>query len=536
MDVALALKFIPTAIAATLLWSLARRYVFKHPLDILPGPPALSFITGKSATFVKPLPWMAWNITAGLATNERVLYVSDPKAFSHIFLKEQHIYEESDPFLVSNNAIFGKGLLSTLGNQHKRQRKMLNPVFSVGHMRKMVPTFFKVTYDLRDVLLQKTAKGPQELEMVSWLTRTALEIVALCGLGRSFSPVTGDGEEHKFISSIKLLGPLGRGLILVRQLFLPILVKYKIGTGSMLKSIGLMLPWPTLHKMIDVVDTMHEVSLDIFHSKKKDLEQNKDVDDDEGKRDFLSILMRENAKAEEADRLPDDEVIAQISTLMFAAMDTTSSALSRIIWLLAKHQDVQEKLRAEIREAKERFEEPDYDELAALPYLDAVCKESLRMYPPAPFLSRQARQDAVLPFSKPVKTVNGKEIQEMFVPKDTMLTISIHALNTDPEIWGPDAFEWKPERWLSQLPKSVFDAHVPGVFSHMMTFIGGGRACIGFKFSEMEMKVILYVLVDFFKFELGKQEILWNIQGLTTPCVDRKELRPKLPIVVSRAI
>lgn len=63
---------------------------------------------------------------------------------------------------------------------------------------------------------------------------------------------------------------------------------------------------------------------------------------------------------------------------MFAAMDTTSNALSRILWLLALHQDVQDKLRSEIREAKRKFGEPDYEQLMALPYMDAVIRETLR--------------------------------------------------------------------------------------------------------------------------------------------------------------
>ena len=66
---------------------------------------------------------------------------------------------------------------------------------------------------------------------------------------------------------------------------------------------------------------------------------------------------------------------------MFAAMDTTSSALARILHLLSIHQDVQSKLRAELREAYENFgDEPDYDQLVNLPYLDAVCRETLRLY------------------------------------------------------------------------------------------------------------------------------------------------------------
>jgi len=66
-------------------------------------------------------------------------------------------------------------------------------------------------------------------------------------------------------------------------------------------------------------------------------------------------------------------------TLTFAATDTTSGALARILSLLSAHQDVQNKLRQEIRKARESGD-LSYNELVALPYLDAVCRETLRLY------------------------------------------------------------------------------------------------------------------------------------------------------------
>ena len=65
--------------------------------------------------------------------------------------------------------------------------------------------------------------------------------------------------------------------------------------------------------------------------------------------------------------------------LTFAAMDTTSGALGRILFLLSIHQDVQNKLRQEVLEAR-KSGEPSYDELVSLPYLDAVCRETMRVY------------------------------------------------------------------------------------------------------------------------------------------------------------
>ncbi len=73
-------------------------------------------------------------------------------------------------------------------------------------------------------------------------------------------------------------------------------------------------------------------------------------------------------------------IALECSTFMFAGADTTSNGLSRILHLLCEHPDVQDKLRAEIRAAIEQYsEEVPYDELCALPYLDAVCRETLRL-------------------------------------------------------------------------------------------------------------------------------------------------------------
>ena len=70
-------------------------------------------------------------------------------------------------------------------------------------------------------------------------------------------------------------------------------------------------------------------------------------------------------------------------------MDTTSTALSRILWTLAGHQDVQDKLREELTTVRDTGEKIDYDSLNNLPYLEAVCRETLRLYVPlTPALSR----------------------------------------------------------------------------------------------------------------------------------------------------
>lgn len=76
-------------------------------------------------------------------------------------------------------------------------------------------------------------------------------------------------------------------------------------------------------------------------------------------------------------------------------------------------------------------------------------------------------KDVILPLSTPVKGLNGEYISEITVPKGSLVIISLFLANRNPDIWGPDANEWKPERWLSPIPTSVTEARLPGIYSHL---------------------------------------------------------------------
>ena len=73
----------------------------------------------------------------------------------------------------------------------------------------------------------------------------------------------------------------------------------------------------------------------------------------------------------------------------------------------------------------------------------------------------------MLPFGVPVKGLDGRDIHEIPVPKGTDVFISILASNRNPELWGPDACEWKPERWFNPLPEALINARIPGIFNHL---------------------------------------------------------------------
>ncbi|KIK57098.1 hypothetical protein GYMLUDRAFT_773818 [Collybiopsis luxurians FD-317 M1] len=357
-------------------------------------------------------------------------------------------------------------------------------------------------------------------------------------MGYSFDPLTNEESTHPYPNIIKELLPT---MMRMQFWFISVVPLVSgIGSPSFRRFVVnlLALLWKDLHQMRGMVDYMHVIASSIYESKKQALEKGDEaVMQQIGRgRDLISILMKENMNAADEDRLKDSEVIAQINTLIFGAMDTTSNAMARTLHLLSQHPEVQDKLRSELIEAKRQNGGQDfsYDQLDSLPYLDAVCRETLRLYAPVPVVIRTARQDAIIPLSGPLSGLNGTAMHAITVPKGTHVIVSILNSNKDPNLWGKDANEWKPERWLVPLPTKVTDARIPGVYSHLMTFIGGGRSCIGFKFSQLEMKVVISVLVESFRFapSAHSADISWQMNTVTTPVVG-KDPHPRLPIAVS---
>ncbi|KAF6751291.1 cytochrome P450 [Ephemerocybe angulata] len=426
----------------------------------------------------------------------KVLYTYDPKALHQVTIKDLNSYEETDDFRRTAYLTLGMGLFSSMGDHHRKQRKMLNPVFSIAYLREMTPVFYEVGHRLRKSMLKQVSRGHTEVDVLGWMTRTALELIGQSGFAYSFDSLEIDAAQHPFGASLKNLLPTMNDQLLtaVRILLVPYI--YGIGTPWFKRKVVDALPWKALRQVRDMVDVMEKTSLEILDAAKKSL---KSGDGPSGRKDIISLLLKANMEADEGDKLPDNELIAQVSSLTFAAMDTTSNGLCRIMSLLAEHPEVQEKLRTEIVDAFSQNDgnDLDYETLTYLPYLDAVCRESLRLHPPVPFAIREAMQDTSIPLSKPITTTDGQTTQEIFVPKGTSIFISITQCNRDPDVWGPDAEEWKPERWLSPLPESVIGAKVPGVYSNLMTFLGGGRSCIGFKFAQLEISTSTSMLADF---------------------------------------
>ncbi|KAI0792196.1 cytochrome P450 [Abortiporus biennis] len=538
------LNFILYALAiytlTRLLWKFCKRYVLPSPLDNIAGPLPTSIIYGN----LKDLddPQLGWKFQEDLATkwggvvklkgvfNGDMLYVFDPVAAHSVLLKDHLVYES--PLFNRSLAqiLFGGGLFAASGNHHRSQRKMMNPLFSIAQMKSLTPTFTEVANRLKVAIEHQVKDGMRELDILNWFSRVALELIGRGGLGYSLDPLIEE-TSNTLGDTIKRLIPALGGVLSIGELISSL--DFGGSAPTRRRLLGL-LPVKKIQDTLKVIKVLHEECEDIYIKKKKSFQDGEDTAVHQGGKgiDIMSVLLKANMMASEEDRIPENEVIAQMCTLVFAAADTTSSALTRTLDLLS---EAQEKLREEILNAHSAStSELTYDELVELPYLDAVCRETLRLHAPVPLIFKQAVKDTVMPLSEPMIDIHGRPLSQIPIPKGTKVFVGVYASNRNPALWGDDASEWKPERWLSPLPKKLTDSRLPGVYSHLLTFSGGGRSCVGFKFSQLEMKVVLATLIRHFKFSPSKDRhnVFWNHARITSPSIGPGGRQPMMPMNV----
>jgi len=161
--------------------------------------------------------------------------------------------------------MFGEGLSTTVGDQHKQQRKMLNPVFHTNHMRNMVPIFYDITHKLKDAISRRVSDGPKEIDVLNWLTRTALEMIGQGGFGHSFDRLEQD-ELNPLAEAIKAIVPT-LGPLLIFYPLIPFLSK--LGTPAIRRKLLLAIPWPRLQKLGKSIDLISEASQEILRTKRE---------------------------------------------------------------------------------------------------------------------------------------------------------------------------------------------------------------------------------------------------------------------------
>ncbi|KAJ3787298.1 cytochrome P450 [Lentinula aff. detonsa] len=481
---------------------LYRRYT-RISISHIPGPAPESFLLGNLAELFQSqvgAPDFKWNQQFGDIVRikgpfgEDRLVVSDPKAMQYIFQTAGYGFLKWPERTEISRVLMGRGLLWADDAIHRRQRKVMLPGFGAPESKAFVPIFLKAASNLAaqwNDLLASSIDQSVELNVASWLSRATMDSLGEAAFDYHFGAL--ENKENELMKAYfglmsDTLGQPSRRAIFTQTVmpvwYLQLMSKYS-NTRRMVHARH------TAQLANDVAQSLIDMkSQALLHGK-----ENKDV---------LSLLVKANASENPASRLTDEEMLAQMRTLLLAGHETSSTSLVWCILEISRHPEVQKKLREEIRATERKLNGRDFTaaDFDNMPYMIAVLKESMRFHPAVYQNYRMAAHDVILPLSKPITTTKGKTISELPVGKGTKLVLSIAAYNRNKEVFGEDADVFNPDRWFRESEKK---GPTLGVVGNLLTFAGGVRTCIGWRFALYEMLSLLVEIVNNFELTPTKE-------------------------------
>ncbi|CEL63637.1 Cholesterol 24-hydroxylase OS=Mus musculus GN=Cyp46a1 PE=2 SV=1 [Rhizoctonia solani AG-1 IB] len=487
---------------------------WRSPLRNLQGPPNESLILGHLGVLQDAQTsdiWERWIDKYGKTFRWRRFFGSyelcttDMRAINYI-MSRNVMFPKSQRLRNALARILGEGLLSAKPEAHKRQRRIMNPSFNTPHIRNLVPVFWAKSNQLRDIWLEKLRDKPdgETIDILLGTTCATLDIIGIAGFGYEFHSLEGTDEDELAKAFMSVFNsndkkPSTIGLLVM-------IICHRLG-----------IPTKVSRRLKANLATIRRIGMRIVEDKKTILKQNKGGEESHG-RDLLTLLIKSNIApdVEKDEVMTDEEIFGQISTFLAAGHETTSSTTSWALYTLTKYPEIQARLRQELLETGPG-DEISMEELDKIPYLDKFVREVLRVYAVAPMTSREASCDTVVPVGEGYTDAHGIVRHEIRLQKGDAISIPILAMNRAKDVWGEDALDFKPERW-NNLPDTVND--MPGVWSHLMTFIHGPNSCIGYRFAIIEVKALLYSLVRAFEFGIDPSlEIVAKTMLVSRPCV-----------------
>jgi cytochrome P450 len=330
---------------------------------------------------------------------------------------------------------FGYGLFGVNEEEHRRQRRLIMPAFHKQQIRAYHDTMLRIT----QATLDRWQVG-QTLFINREMQNLTMDIVTALLFGEENS-VKDTGVGPRLRDTITLVSD-------VKTQLMPI-----------------DLPGFPYHRLLDSAHHLESVIRQIIAHKRASGAQGTDL---------LSNLIHAR-DAEDGSGLTEDELVSHAGVLFAAGHETSANALTWTLFLLSQHPqaaaDLQDELQAQLNGA-----EPTVDQLENLRFLDAVVKESLRLFPPAPFNGRILSTET--------------QVGKYLLPAGTEIMHSIYWTHRAPEVFDqPNCFD--PYRW-QRINPSVFEYN---------PFSAGPRMCIGAGFAIQEIKLVLAVLLQRFRLQ-----------------------------------
>ncbi len=398
--------------------------------------------------FPAELGWKYGGLAQFRILNKRFIAIARPDYAHHILVARAENYVRSYHHR-SIEAITGKGLLATEGDHWRMRRRQVQPGFHQDMLKHLVDPIQKSCLTMV-AEWEKYCKSGEYFDIVASMQKLTLQVIA-----RSLLSI--EIEEREALAFARAVRD---SLKLIRQ-----------HNTSFLR-LPFWFPTPN-HRQIQ----RKQQTLDNFlsaHIHQRQQEGNS------GHSDILAVLLQ-TRDSETGETMSSEALLSEVKTLFVAGFETTATALSWIVYLLASHSEVAAQLYEEVdRVLGVRL--PTWEDLSDLPFTQQIIQEALRLYPPVYNLGRQSLQE--------------DEMGGYMIPKGITLLISIYGIHRSREYWEePEAF--RPERFAASAQMTVHrQAYLP--------FALGQHTCIGNYFATIEMVITLVAIAQRYRLQLPK--------------------------------
>ena len=348
-----------------------------------------------------------------------------------------------------------QSVIGLTGDRHRRMRQLMMPPFHGERMR----SYGHLIAEITDEVMRRCIVGK------SFSLRNRMQAISMRVILKA---VFGLEEGSRYNEMARMLGSLLDQMsnrLTVSVLYFPVLRR----------NLGPLSPWGNFVRRRERIDRL---IYDEIAERRMRPKASRD--------DILTLLM--SARDEAGEALTDVELRDELMTLLVAGHETTATALTWALYWIHKFPKVYERVLAELQGVAPS----DSSALSRLPYLNAVCCETLRIYP-------------VGMITFPRVTTSTVEVMGYSLEPGTVVVGSIYLTHHREEIY-PDPDHFKPERFLERR-FSAFE---------YFPFGGGARRCIGMAFAQFEMKLVISRIVSNFELALAdKRSVRPMRRGLT---------------------
>lgn len=372
------------------------------------------------------------------------------------FTHKKEIYDALEPWLGQNHFLAS-------GEKWLKYRKFDAPIFNLLEMAsdRHLQIFNKNFNTLYEEL--KNHDGKKAFDVKEYIYTYVLDNTCESILGEEMKTLTS--SKSAFADALEYM----ESMMLIRNV-LPIL---KIDWIFYLTPMG--------RKEKKSIKIIRDFSGEVLRKKRESLNVRSDhTSSDKNKTTSYNLFHKHMV----ANVFTDEEIQIEIETSILGGHHTVSSALCFLLYALAEHPQIQEKVHQELEHILGKNDNcPTADQINYMKYTEQFIKETLRYYSIVPFIGRYVKED-----------VHINEHQ--YIPKNTSILIIMAAIHRDPTNWpNPDVFD--PDRFSEEMIRN----RDPYAF---IPFSAGPRNCLGYKFAMLEIKMTIAKALRYFKFSLSE--------------------------------